>query len=64
MSQKKMDPEITKIMKLADNDYKGITINKVMIIKKQWIENKNYIKVNETARDEYKIWNKIFTSFD
>ena len=35
MSQKKMDPEITKIMKLAENDYKGITINKVMIIKKQ-----------------------------
>ena len=59
-----MNPQITKIMELADNDFKEITINKVMIIKKTWIENKSYIKINETARDEYKIWNNIFTSYD
>ena len=59
-----MNPQITKIMELADNDFKEITINKVMIIKKKWIENKSYIKINETARDEYKIWNDIFTSYD
>ena len=59
-----MNPQITKIMELADNDFKEITINKVMIIKKKWIENKSYIKINETARDEYKIWNNIFTSYD
>ena len=64
MNQKKMNPQITKIMELADNDFKEITINKIMIIKKPWIQNKSYIKVNETARDEYKIWSKIFTSFD
>ena len=29
-----MNPQITKIMELADNDFKEITINKVMIIKK------------------------------
>lgn len=63
-SQKKMDSETSKIMKLTDNDYKEITINKIMIIKKPWIQNKSYIKVNETARDEYKIWNNIFTSYD
>ena len=59
-----MNPQITKIMELADNDFKEITINKVMIIKKKWIENKSYIKINETTRDEYKIWNNIFTSYD
>ena len=59
-----MNPQITKIMELADNDFKEITINKVMIIKKKWIENKSYIKINETAIDEYKIWNNIFTSYD
>ena len=31
-----MDSEISKIMKLTDNDYKEITINKIMIIKKRY----------------------------
>ena len=29
-----MNPQITKIMELADNDFKEIIINKVMLIKK------------------------------